>query len=220
MRFFNALNFIVITSTLTVLAKPTRFEVKDIVGRDLVSFVSEAPLDRLVGITNHVAGWLEVDLENPQTLRAELEVDMRSFETGIELRNEHFREKYLNTADFPFSSFSLKKSTFPPKSVLTDGKIVQGKLEGELKIRNIVKSVTVAAKLGYFKESELTKQRLGGNLLRLSGIVDIEPNQFGISVNENLKLLIAPKVKAHVNIVGTDMELQKLPVPVDRVKEK
>ena len=48
--------------------------------------------------TSAVAGTLSIEGLKPARLGGEVAVDMRTIDTGIPLRNEHLREKYLETA--------------------------------------------------------------------------------------------------------------------------
>jgi polyisoprenoid-binding protein YceI len=77
-----------------------------------VRFVSDAPLEDFEGVTDRIDGFLflsgdglegETDLDSSEFY---FEVDLASLDTGIGLRNRHMRDNYLETDDFPFTSFS------------------------------------------------------------------------------------------------------------------
>ena len=77
-----------------------------------VRFISDAPLEDFEGITDRIDGFLflsgdglegETDLDSSEFY---FEVDLASLDTGIGLRNRHMRDNYLETDDFPFTSFS------------------------------------------------------------------------------------------------------------------
>jgi len=77
-----------------------------------VRFVSDAPLDDFEGLTDRIDGFLflageglggETDLAASEFY---FEVDLASLDTGIGLRNRHMRNNYLETDEFPFTSFT------------------------------------------------------------------------------------------------------------------
>jgi len=76
-----------------------------------VRFTSDAPLEDFEGVTSRIDGFLFLSgggLDGPTDLAASefyFEVDLGSLDTGIELRNRHMRDNYLETNRFPFASF-------------------------------------------------------------------------------------------------------------------
>jgi polyisoprenoid-binding protein YceI len=74
-----------------------------------VRFISEAPIEEVVGVTDRIDGYV---LLNGPRLEAGsategtqlyLEVDLASLDTGLGLRNRHMRENYLEVEDFPYA---------------------------------------------------------------------------------------------------------------------
>ena len=77
-----------------------------------VRFVSDAPLEDIEGLTDRIDGFLFLageGLGGETELAASefyFEVDLASMDTGIGLRNRHMRDNYLETDEFPFTSFT------------------------------------------------------------------------------------------------------------------
>jgi polyisoprenoid-binding protein YceI len=77
-----------------------------------VRFISDAPLEDFEGVTDRIDGFLSFSgegLSGETDLSASefyFEVDLASLDTGIGLRNRHMRERYLETGEFPYASFS------------------------------------------------------------------------------------------------------------------
>ena len=77
-----------------------------------VRFVSNAPLEDFEGVTDRIDGFLFFSgegLGGETELAASefyFEVDLASLDTGIGLRNRHMRNRYLETDEFPFASFT------------------------------------------------------------------------------------------------------------------
>ncbi|MCB0416828.1 MAG: YceI family protein, partial [Bdellovibrionales bacterium] len=97
-------------SKLSLGSEWTRFEVRDAAQRDIVQFTSDAPLEKVLGVNSSLRGWIAVDPNNlSKGVQGEFEVDMRTFDTGMLLRNEHFRTQFLETNQYPFSTFKIDR---------------------------------------------------------------------------------------------------------------
>jgi len=215
MRFFLLL-LLFCTSSFAV-----RFEFKDAALRDLVHFVSDGALEKIVGTTGFVRGWVEL---NPEKLsdgaQAEFEIDLRTFETNSEMRNLFFREKVFNTAEFPMATFTLQKTQSWSKPKLMESRPITSQWEGILKARGVSKTQTIQVKMIYLKESDFTKQRLFGNLLKISASTDIDSNAFGVTLNEQWKARFPRYVPFYLDAVGTDKGAPLSPPKVDGPKPK
>ena len=66
-------------------------------------FTSTAPLLEFKGTSSHLNGLIKLD-EN----LVDFYLDLNTLDTGIDLRNRHMRESYLETAKFPFAEFTGK----------------------------------------------------------------------------------------------------------------
>jgi len=66
-----------------------------------VEFISSAPLLEFKGKSNHLTGMIDLD-EN----LVDFYVDLTTLDTGINLRNSHMRDSYLETDDYPFAEFT------------------------------------------------------------------------------------------------------------------
>lgn len=60
--------------------------------------------------------------------------------TGIDLRDRHMKEKYLQTEKFPQAQMEIKKMEMPADSELQNAKKVS--FEGELQIHGVKKTIT------------------------------------------------------------------------------
>lgn len=95
---------------------------------NLVKFISDAPIENFDGITSNIDGYIYFE-GNDFSSNSEIyfEVDLRTIDTGIGLRNRHMRENYLETDKYPFTFFNGKISeTIVTKnkiSVLVEGEI-------------------------------------------------------------------------------------------------
>lgn len=187
------------------LAKPTRFEVKDAAFRNLIQWTSDAPLEKIVAQSHFISGWFEVD---PQNLKAgakgDLEVDVRAFEMGPESRQAKLRETVLASQEHPGAFFKIDSLHDASVNAMVSGRVVTAVVGGSLTVRGIVRRQQIPIKATYFTQSEWTKKRLSGNLLKVAGNFDVVLNDLKFSIPEALSGLLAPVLKVSVDIVGTD----------------
>ena len=187
-----------------LFAKATRFDFRDVGGRNLVSFVSDALLEKTVGLSSSVGGWIEVDLENlAGPIKGELFMDTRTFQTLIDSRNELVREKLA--AENPLATFIPLKVKKSSKKILNDREAMTLQMEGTLSIRGVSLPQNVEAKLTYLKETEVTKRRLLGNLLKVSARFEIDPAQFQVTVAPIQQPFFASKIQLTVDLFGSDL---------------
>lgn len=117
------------------LAAPVTFVVNDPDKRDLVSFTSDAPIELIVGRTHNITGKINIDDSldlSKKPLEATFDVDLASIDTGIELRNEHMRDNFLQTKQFPKATFKMTSVGAPV--VLKDGQTVKLKATGDFSL--------------------------------------------------------------------------------------
>ena len=78
---------------------------------NLVRFISRASVEEFEGVTESIDGFVRLDAATltPGTpggaTEIWLEVDLASLDTGIGLRNRHMRDRYLETAKYPYATF-------------------------------------------------------------------------------------------------------------------
>lgn len=187
------------------LAGTARFEVRDAVQRDLVTFTSDAPLEKVVGITSALTGYLTLDPDKPGAgASGEFEVDARTLDTGMELRNEHLRNRFLQTARYPFVRFRLRRLTELSKPRLSPGEPVAGKAEGEIEIKGVRQPLVAQIRLAYHPQTPATRERMAGNLLRLAAQFTVDLERFGIFWSPSLAPRLSRFIHVTVDALGSD----------------
>ena len=97
--------------------------------KNLVKFISDAPIEDFEGKTKKIDGYIFIEsMEKLVGSKMYFEVDLKSLDTGIGLRNRHMRENYLHTDKYPFSHFEGEITEAIPDSenrykVVSEGKI-------------------------------------------------------------------------------------------------
>ena len=102
-----------------------------------------------VGVTEQVAGEIILNMDsNPPQVGGEIVVDISLLTSDDQRRDQKIRTDFLESSIFPQATFVPKKITGFPASY-TNGQQVTFKLQGDLTIRNVTKTVTfdVTAKL-------------------------------------------------------------------------
>jgi hypothetical protein len=113
------------------------------------------------GLTNEIEGSLEL---NGKTFSGSFAVPVTSIKTGNGIRDEHLAgERWLNAAKTPKILFSFKDAQAP---AFADQKPLSGSVKGSFTVNGVTRQETVSYTATWFKESESTKARGKGDLLR------------------------------------------------------
>jgi len=161
-----------------VLAK--EFHVKK-TDKNNIKFISDAPIEDFEGVTSNIDGYLffENDLTNESQLY--FEVDLRTVDTGIGLRNRHMRENYLETDQYPMAAYTGKISK---SEKIADNKF-KVQVSGEMSIHGVSISQEIE---GTIEISDLGLSIIANFIVKLSAHkIDI-PSLMFMKIDENMKL--------------------------------
>lgn len=104
-----------------------------------VEFVSNAPLLEFKGKSNNLTGMIDFEKN-----LVDFYVDLNTIDTGINLRNRHMRESYLETEKYPFAEFTgALNSEFDVEN--NDEQEVS--VQGTFKIHGIEKDMMISGTL-------------------------------------------------------------------------
>jgi len=185
------------------------FYVNDPVGRNSVTFESTAPLEDIVGTTNDVKGHLVFDPQNPDKGgKGELVVSVASLNTGIPLRDEHLRSAdWMNAEAHPYITFKIDKVTDMQKVKETESALTYDVVaHGSLAINGKTKSVSVPGRITYLAESEMTKNRLPGDILAVRASFDVALADFGITGPAGAQIIgakVGETIAVDLSIMGS-----------------
>lgn len=178
----------------------TIFYVADPMGRNTVTFKSQAPLEDIVGTSNELTGYVVFDPNDPKKgARGQLTVPVASLRTGIPMRDEHLRgSDWLDASAQPDIRFVIDG--------LKDVKVVKAAagartydltLAGSLSIHGQTRRVEVPARVTYLAESEQTRMRVPGNLIAGRTSFDVALKDFGV---HGMKGAVGAKVSETIKI--------------------
>ena len=181
------------------------FGIDDPRGRDVLTFDSKAPLEKIVGTTNKITGHIQANPKDiTKRLKASFALDLASLKTGIDKRDEHMRDNFLETAKYPKAMFTIDKVTKASDNMLMDGKTLTVDAEGTLSLHGVknaiqLKDITIT----YFDESEATKGKMPGDLLIINGGFSLNLPDYNIEVPQFIFLKLAETIKVSVDLTGS-----------------
>lgn len=111
-----------------------------------------------------------------------LRVPLDSVDTGIELRNRHMKEKYIDTKSYPFAELKVARAA------LKEG--AGQKTTGTFTVHGVSKEVNVAFDV----------QKSGG-VLEVKGGFDINIKSHGIDVPNYMGITVKPDVKVSASFL-------------------
>lgn len=167
--------------------------------RDTVTFMLDAPLEVINGLSNSVKGSIQVAGGKAS---GKFSVPVSSIKTGNEIRDGHLQtERWLDAAKNPDISFEFKDVALP--SALENGKPVKVETKGKFTIHGVTREEPVEVTAVYFKESAETKNRAPGDLLRVRAKFRIPLEAYGIKRTEALVLKVAETADVSVDAWGS-----------------
>lgn len=196
---------ILLAMVSTAVAQDSKtFYVGDEGGRDVVTFTSKAPLETIVGKTSAAKGFIEVDINDiKNSINGKFEVDLTSLKTGIDMRDGHMRDNYLETDKFPKAIFELSSVKETNSITLEDQKPVELTVDGNFTLHGVTKPMTISLTITYFAESESTKQRLPGDLLHIEGTFDILLTDHNIEIPKFVILKLDDKQVINIDLFSS-----------------
>lgn len=166
----------------TLWAQKTEYHV-DRSAKNMVKFISDAPVEDFEGVTDKIDGYL-VYQGDDVTADSDLyfEVDLRTLDTGIGLRNRHMREDYLHTDRYPHAKFNGRIVEASPSGGKTSVKV-----RGTMDIHGVQRPMEVK---GSFSGS--------GDRLRIQTTFDVKltdhkievPKFMFLKIDENMELVL------------------------------
>ncbi len=158
---------------------------------DTVRFSSRAKLEFIEGTTTQISGYLRFDPEHTSDrISGILEVDLVSLNTGIDVRDEHMRERHLQTDLFPKSWFKLASVSGLPEKLQFDT-TYSARASGAFYLHGICRQV----------EARLTVSRILIQLeesLSVTASFEIKLSDFGIKHPRALFMKLAKVIDIEV----------------------
>lgn len=183
------LSTLLLATTSAYAAETYKFEDKN--GRNTLLMELDAPIESIHAVANGIDGTVTIDGDKAT---GNFKVHVDSIKTGNESRDGHLQnDKWLDAKKWPNLEFSFKDLVLPAS--FKEGKTTTVKTKGEFFVHGVKKTQDVEVKLDYLKESEMTKKRAPGNLIRVRGEFEIKLADYGVAQSDSgVKALIGLKV--------------------------
>ena len=191
-----------VVSATTVFAQSKEYKVTDD-GKNYASFTSEATLETINGRTTKVSGSIVVDPAHPEAATTDVSIDLTSIDTGIDMRNNHFRSAgFIDTDKFPAATFKSASISSPVK-MLEANKPVEFKITGDVTIHGVTKRMVLPVRVVFIPENDMTKSSRGpGDWIHASAQFQVKLQDFNIPVPQKLVLKLADTVNVNLDVFG------------------
>lgn len=172
-------------SNVSAFAAPYTLDAK---AKNRVEFHSKATLESFSGKAKGINAEFDVDPAKLISAKGKVTIDLRTLDTGIDLRNKHMRENHLHTDSFPNAVFSLD-------SISGDGTLsaeapMSLAIHGQMTIHGVTKSITTPA----------TLSAVGAHGMRIQAEFPLKITEYGIPRPEFLFLKLAEEVRIVVDL--------------------
>lgn len=175
------------------LAEPMSYVVRDD-GKSSATFVSDAPLDTMVGKTSKVSGTLLVDPQDITKTKGSFKVPVVSLRTGNELRDEHLQgDGWLDAKRYPLIEFEITEVVLGKKDSkeIKKNKETKVQVKGKLTAHGVTKVVTTNGTVKWSDDAFRIKSKFTAIL---------EDHQ--ISVPAIVRLKLANEMQVSVDLIA------------------
>ncbi len=209
-RFFRVLSSVLLLTLISFgSASDAAFTVKHD-AHNAVRFISKATLETVKGITHSVTATVNADLSDATKTTGIITVDLSTLDTGIDMRNRHMRERFLQTPQFPTASFELKKVNPKSDAVLETNRTLDLTLEGSLTIHGVTRdSVSVPARVTLLQRSPGRGTDPGPSVLHLTATFPVRLQDYNIDRPEFLFMKLSDSLQIEVDVLLSDQSDEK-----------
>ena len=168
-------------------------------GKNQVTFFSKTPLEDITGTASGINGGVDFDVNDFNTLKGKITVDVSSMKTGIDLRDEHlYSDGWLDAEQYPEITFEIKDVKNVTSSA--DNRLT-GTLSGAFTMKGVTKDVEAEFDVTYLDESEQTKMRAPGDLLGVRASFNVKLSDYGVE-HMVVGSKVAEDIEVSVNVIG------------------
>jgi polyisoprenoid-binding protein YceI len=185
-------------TTLSLFAAPRVYTVTSD-GKNYAMFTSEATLETIHGRTTNVVGTVNADPANSAGSVVDVTIDLASLDTGIGMRNDHMRNKFLQVDKFPSAIFK-SVSVSGPKTIEAN-KPIELQVTGDLTLHGVTKRITVPVHVVLIPDSERTKAGRGpGDWVHATTDFNIKLTDYAIAVPDALVMKLSDGLTIHLDV--------------------
>jgi polyisoprenoid-binding protein YceI len=159
------------------------------------TFVSDAPLETMTGITKKVSGVLEVDPTDITSTTGTFKAPVKSLRTDNDLRDEHLQgDGWLDAKKNPFIHFEISEIVLGKKGnkALKSGKDSKVEVKGRFTAHGVTQFVTAKGTVNW-----------SGETIRVKASFPVDLTAHEISVPSIVRLKVANEIQVSVDLRGT-----------------
>lgn len=158
------------------------FKLNSAVGTSNIVFNSDAPLEKIKGTANDVAGEFKLDPANIEATTGRFEVKVESMSTAISKRDEHMRsEVWLDALHFPTIVFDVQRLRDVVVENRNGRRMAVAKAVGTFTLHGVTKPLTADVTLTYLPESNDTKKRASGDFVSIKTNFTVALKDFNVT---------------------------------------
>ena len=165
---------------LPLAAEPRTYTIAG--AKNAVTFTIEDAVETINGTTPKVTGTIVADAANAGASSVEISADLTAIDTGIDLRDNHIRDEFVETKKFPRATFRSVSVTLPATPIAAN-QPVDVTVTGDFTLHGVTKRITTPVRIVLIPESEITKSTRGaGDWLHATATFPLTLSEFGVKV--------------------------------------
>ena len=162
-----------------------------------IQFVSDAPLEKITGVSSDASGELTVDPAKPGQAKGNFRVPVASLRTGQDLRDDHLKgDTWLDAKNTPHIEFVITKISGIDK--LQPNASQDAVVTGKFTMHGVTKEVTSKAKVRWVPGASGAK-----DTMRIVASFTVKLEDHKVSVPSIVKLKVAPEIQVNVDLHAT-----------------
>lgn len=163
--------------------------------KNRVEFQSKATLESFTGKAKAMKVDLDVDTTDLRHASGTIQVDLRTLDTGIDLRNKHMCENHLRCDSFPFAVFTLDSVSVPAGVAALTAVPESVTVHGSMALHGVTRQISLP---GTVARAESKKAAAGS--LKLVTEFPIRLPDYAIPRPEFLFLKLSEEIKIVVDL--------------------
>ncbi len=190
--------FLTLACAATAYAAPRTYTIASD-GKNAAEFRIDDAIETIVGTTTKVSGTITAHAENVAASSVDVRVELASLDSGIALRNQHMRERFLEIAKYPYATFRSVSVSGPAS--IAPNKPVEVSVTGDYSMHGITRRITVPVRVVLIPESELTKSTRGpGDWIHATATFSIRIADYDVRVPDTFLVNTSDPIPVKIDI--------------------